>query len=235
MLQLSPLLLAALFAIVMYKFSTWRTHRMLDQQSTPLQDPTIGALINRLAGSLELKKIPVHVYEIDTVNGLAAPDGRVFITRGFLNKYRLGEVSAAEITSVVAHELGHVALGHSKKRMIDFAGQNAVRTALVIVLTRFIPFIGAYIAHAVTSMIGARLSRNDEYEADAYAAALMTKAGLGVEPQISLFEKLEGMNPRSGTPAWFMSHPQASSRIEAIRKLQSGWDGSATVGKVDRS
>ena len=43
----------------------------------------------------------------------------------------MGEVSAGEIASVIAHELGHVALGHSRKRMIDFSGQNAMRVAWV--------------------------------------------------------------------------------------------------------
>ena len=75
-----------------------------------------------------------HLYEIEPVNGLAAPDGRIFITRGFYNKFRQGAVSAEELASVIAHELGHVALGHSRRRMIDFSGQNALRTALSMVL-----------------------------------------------------------------------------------------------------
>ena len=73
----------------------------------------------------------------EPVNGLAAPDGRIFITRGFYNKYRAGEVTAAEMASVIAHELGHVALGHTRKRMIDFSGTNAIRMALAAVFKPF--------------------------------------------------------------------------------------------------
>lgn len=196
---------------------------MLDQNSTPLKDPTINALTDRLARELDLPRIPVNVYEVDMVNGLAASDGRVFITRGFLEKYKLGKVSAEEITSVVAHELGHVALGHSRKRLLDFTGQNAIRTVLAIVLSRFIPFVGVYIANFVTQVIAARLSRNDEYEADAYAAALMTKAGLGTSAQISLFEKLDAMSPKGQPLAWLMSHPKTEERIAAIQKLDDSW------------
>jgi putative metalloprotease len=43
------------------------------------------------------------------------------------------------MASVIAHEMGHVALGHARRRMIDFSGQNALRTALIMVLGRFIP------------------------------------------------------------------------------------------------
>lgn len=217
------ILLAVGFGLVMWYFSAWRTKRNLDHNSTPLEDPTINALTDRIARQLELPKIPVNVYEIDIVNGLAAPDGRVFITRGFLNKYKLGEVSAAEIVSVIAHELGHVALGHSKKRMIDFTGSNAIRTVLAVFFSRFIPFVGVYIANFLTQVIMARLSRNDEYEADAYAAALLTKSGIGVTPQISLFKKLDAMTPNGQPLAWLMSHPKTDERIAAIEKLDSGW------------
>ena len=223
MFRFSALFAAIAFGLVTYHFSAWRMKRTLDQNSTPLVDPTINALTDRLARELEIPQIPVHVYEIDMVNGLAAPDGRVFITRGFLNKVKMGEVSAAEIASVIAHELGHVALGHSKKRMIDFTGSNAVRTVLAIFFSRFIPFVGVYIANFVTQVIMARLSRDAEYEADAYAAALLTKAGIGVAPQISLFEKLDRMAPAGQPMAWLMSHPKIEERIAAIERLEAGW------------
>lgn len=223
MIRIAPILIAIAIGIVMYRFSTWRTNRMLDQNSTPLQDHKLKSLTRKIAAELDLPSVPVHVYEVDMVNGLAAPDGRVFITRGFLDKYKLGKVTAEEIASVIAHELGHVALGHSKKRMVDFTGANAIRTALAMVLSRVIPFIGVYIANVLTGLITARLSRNDEYEADAYAAALMTKIGVGVEPQISLFEKLDAMTPAGQPLAWLRSHPKTEERVAAIRKLENGW------------
>jgi metalloprotease len=178
-----------------------------------------------MAAALDLQRIRVHIYEIEPVNGLAAPDGRIFITRGFYNKYRSGEVSAEELSSVIAHELGHVALGHSRRRMIDFSGQNAIRTALGMVLARFLPGIGILIANSVATLLAARLSRGDEYEADAYASALLVKAGIGTGPQKTLFTKLEDLTQqRSGSvPAWLMSHPKTAERIAAIERLEARW------------
>ncbi len=227
MIKFTPILLAILYAVVMYRFSVWRTKRELDARSTELVDPKLTPLFSRLAKALDLPKIKVHIYEIDPVNGLAAPDGRIFITRGFYRKFLKGEVSAEEMTSVIAHELGHVALGHSRRRMIDFSGQNALRTALAMVLSRFIPGIGVWIANGLTSLLAARLSRSDEYEADEYAAALLTKAGIGTAPQISLFKKLEALTQsRSGAmPAWLMSHPKTAERIAAIQTLENRWSG----------
>ena len=225
MLKFTPILLAILYAFAMYHFSAWRTKRELDARSTELADPRLKALTDRMAAALDLPRIRVNVYEIDPVNGLAAPDGRIFITRGFFRKYQNGEVSAEEMASVIAHELGHVALGHSRRRMIDFSGQNALRTALAMILSRFLPGIGVWIANGLMSLLAARLSRSDEYEADEYAAALLTKAGIGVEPQKSLFRKLEALtNSRGGAvPAWLMSHPKTEERIAALEKHQHRW------------
>jgi putative metalloprotease len=74
-------------------------------------------------------------------------------------------------------------------------------------------------------LLASRLSREDEYEADAYAAALLTKAGIGTTPQKSLFAKLERLTEaRGGTaPAWLMSHPQTADRIRAIEALEARW------------
>ncbi|CTQ32007.1 M48 family metallopeptidase [Jannaschia rubra] len=225
MIKLPILLLAIGYGLVMWLFSAWRLKRQMDATSTPLSDPGLEAEMARMADVLDLDRIRVNVHEVEPVNGLAAPDGRIFITRGFLRKYQSGEVTAAELASVVAHELGHVALGHSRRRLIDFSGQNAIRVVLMGVLGRFIPGIGPLIANAVASVITARLSRQDEYEADAYASALLVKAGIGTGPQKSMFTKLGRLTGAGGqgTPAWLLSHPRTEERIAAIEANEARW------------
>jgi putative metalloprotease len=81
------------------------------------------------------------------------------------------------------------------------------------------------IANALTNMIASKLSRVDEYEADAYASALLHKSGIGTSAQKSLFEKLNTLTGAHGaqTPAWFMSHPDVKDRIKAIEKNEAKW------------
>jgi len=226
MLKLAPFILAVAYGFVMYRLSAWRLAKELDQKSTELADPTLRSLTQDMARVIDIPRIKVFIYEVEPVNGLAAPDGRIFITRGFFNKYLQGEVTAQEIASVIAHELGHVALGHSRRRMIDFSGQNALRTALAMVLSRFIPGLGPMIANVAMSLLMARLSRSDEYEADAYASALMIKTGLGTAPQKSLFSKLETLTGARGAaqPAWLLSHPKTPDRIAAIETNEAKWN-----------
>lgn len=225
MFKLTPFLLMLIYGIVMVRFSAWRTARELQANSAELADPRLKALTDRMARALDIDRIRVNLYEVAPVNGLAAPDGQIYLTRGFYDRYRSGEVTGEELASVIAHELGHVALGHARRRMIDFSGQNAIRMVLAGLLNRILPGIGAMLAGALTSLLAARLSRNDEYEADAYASALLVKSGIGTAPQKSLFDKLEHLTGGlgAGTPAWLLSHPKTKDRIAAIEALESRW------------
>ena len=72
MLKFAPILLAIVYALVMYRFSVWRTKHELDDKSTELADPLLRVLTDRMAVALDLKRIPVNIYEIEPVNGLAA-------------------------------------------------------------------------------------------------------------------------------------------------------------------
>lgn len=223
-----PILLAVAYGFLMMRFSAWSTKRQLNEKSRPLEDPALESAFNAMARALDVPRIKVNLYDVDMINGLAAPDGRIFITRGFYQEFRKGSVSADELASVVAHELGHVALGHTRRRMIDFTAQNAARAALMMIIGRFIPFVGPYIANALISLFAAKLSREDEYEADAYASALLLKSGIGLEGQKSLFQKLDALTKsRAGAaPAWLLSHPKSPERIAAIEANEARWRAS---------
>ena len=219
---LIPIVLAGLYGIVMFQFSAWSLKRQLSSQSNPMIDKNLEKIMAKFANVLEVEKIRINIFETEPINGLAAPDGRIFITRGFYKKYQNGDITVEEISSVVAHELGHVALGHIRRRMIDFSGQNAVRAALGALLSRLIPGLGGFIAGFIGNLMMAKLSRRDEYEADEYASALMIKSGLGIEPQISMFKKLDKISNLQGSvPAWLMRHPPTQERINSIKKINA--------------
>ena len=225
MMKFIPIILPLVYGLVMFRLSAWQLNRTLKRQSSLLADRQLLRPIQLLANALDLESISVSIYEIEPVNGLAAPDGRIFITRGFYDKFTAGEVTENELASVIAHELGHVALGHSKRRMIDFSGQNALRMTLGTLLSRILPGIGGILANLLSNLLMARLSRSDEFEADEYASALMMKSGIGVEHQISMFEKLEQLSGNNANlqPAWLLSHPKTVDRIKKIQENKTKW------------
>ena len=224
MIKFLPVLLALAWVGLMLAQSVWRTKAMLAAQSTPLTDPALLAEVVPLMRALDLPSLDLRVFEQPGVNALAAPDGRVYLTRGMVAAFGAGQITGPEIASVVAHELGHLSLGHLRRRMVDFTGQNMVLVLLGGVLARFVPGVGVALARLASSALMAHLSRRDEFEADEFAAALLVKAGIGTAPQRQLLAKLGGANAvQGGTAAWLMSHPPAAERIKAIAAAEAKW------------
>jgi putative metalloprotease len=226
MLKFLPLVLAVAYGLALWHFSAWRLKADLDARSRRLDLADLRPLLARLAAAADVASVEVRVIPDPGLNGLAAPDGRIYLTQGFIDALRAGRVSAEEIAGVVAHELGHVALGHSRRRMIDFSGQNALRFVLAAVVGRFLPGLGIWVANLAASLLAAGLSRRDEFEADAWASALLIKAGIGAGPQKTLFARLDalsGSGSAAGPSAWLRSHPAAAERIAAIEANEVRW------------
>ena len=173
---------------------------------------------------MNLRNLNVYILNENSINGLATVDGKVYLTKGFLDKFYEGQVSAEELSSVIAHELGHLALGHTRRRVIDFTGQNALRVILALTIGRIIPAIGVYIANILVSLLASKISRNDEFEADAYAAALLLKSGIGIKPQIDLLKKLDKLVGTISSVSWLSSHPKTEDRIKALESLKNKWN-----------
>ena len=186
-----PIILLVLYLAAMWFFSLWRLRQELNQKSTPLNHPRLVPMLERLGRAMDLPPVRAHVYEVDPVNGLAAPDGRIFLTRGFIRKLDAGEVTPEELASVIAHELGHVAHGHARRRMIDFAGQNAIRMALAGILGRIIPGLGAWIAGLIATAVAAVKMGATDYLAKPADANDVTSA---------LLSSRESLPPPSDNP-----------------------------------
>lgn len=215
--------LTALIAWLNWRLATAQLDRSMRKASTPLRDDRLGPLIDRLARTAGVDRIEPRVFEMPAVNGMAAPDGAVYVSSGLMEKLRAGLVSPEEAASVIAHEMGHVALGHHRRRVIDLTGSGAARMALGLALSRIIPIVGFHIANFLAALFMAKLSRGDEIEADRYATALMIRAGLGAGPQASLLRKLEKMSSGAAPPVWLSTHPDVASRVAAIEENAAHW------------
>ncbi len=221
------IILPLIYMFAVFMLSAWRTQRQIRKQSSELSDPVILRLNARLAKAAGITEVSTSIYEVATINGLVTANGDIYLTRGLYDCFQRGDVSAEELSSVTAHELGHLALGHTKKRLAVFASQNAIRMALGMVLGRFIPFFGGLIATGLVKLLGSRISRVDELEADKFASALLFKAGIGTEPQKNMLRNLEKVagRPAAGI-AWLMSHPSIAVRIREIEKNERLWTNS---------
>ena len=84
MIKFVPIILPLVYGLVMFRLSAWRLNRTLKNQSSLLADKQLLKPIQLLANALDLESISVNIYEIEPVNGLAAPDGKNFYNKGVL-------------------------------------------------------------------------------------------------------------------------------------------------------
>jgi putative metalloprotease len=229
MTRLIPFLLMIIGVFAMIKISAWQSGRQLVRSSRPLLNDQVDALLQRLARTAGIERVEVRLLDMPVVNGLATPSGEIYITHGLFRQFQTGRISAAELASVVAHEMGHLALGHTRRRIADVTGAQLLHIILGSILNRFIPILGWIVARWVATFMATRLSRNDEFEADAYATALMIRSGLGAEPQARMLEKLLELVPEASAQEtnWLASHPPVAERTLAIRVNAERWEEAA--------
>lgn len=226
MIKLALFLVPVFIALLMWQISAFTSGKSLRRRSHPIRNDEVDAALRRLAHAAGIERIEVRVLDQSVVNGLVTPSGDIYVTRGLVEEFVRGRVKLAEFVSVIAHEMGHLAHGHTKRRIWDVAGAQLITTVLGAALSRFIPFIGFYLARWIGSLFVARLSRKDEFEADAYATALMIRAGYGAEPQARMLEKLLTLLPGVSNAArsWLASHPPVDERASAIRANADHWN-----------
>lgn len=214
--------------VAWWKFRAQASGHALRKTSRPLQHDQLEALFARLAKAAGVEHVQVRILPDTNVNGLATDTGEIYITQGLLDTFRAGKVTAPELSSVAAHEMGHLALGHMRRRMVEVAGRQAAQVVLGGLLGRLIPYFGNYLVLWLLNAMTASLSRRDEFEADAYATALMVRSGLGAEHQATMLEKLPELVPGSAMAhSWLSSHPPVEQRASAIRENAARWSGSA--------
>jgi len=221
--KLLPILAMLAWAWYTMRSSEKGLLRDLDRKSTPLDSGPLLSALQRFRGAMGVDDIRVAIYEQDAINGLAAPDGRIVLTRGLFDKYRKGDFTVSELAAVIAHEIGHVALGHIDRRKKAWQVEMAAKAAAGFFLPGALRGLIGTVVQYVSKALHMGLSRRDEYEADAFAVALMQRAGFDPRASVTLLEKLDRMGDgRSAPIAWLASHPANEKRIAAVELAIEG-------------
>jgi beta-barrel assembly-enhancing protease len=189
----------------------------------------IDEIGQKLADESDRSSIPYtfQVVEGEEVNAFATMGGYVYVTTGLV---KLAE-NEAQLASVIAHEIGHIAGKHAVKQMRERAVTSGVLTA-------------AGLDNSTAVNIGVELalnrpnSREDEYEADQKGLENMSRAGYATGAMVDFMEKL--VNGRS-VPTFLSTHPATTNRIAklneeidpAIAYSGSGQDNNAYRSRIN--
>jgi Zn-dependent protease with chaperone function len=140
-------------------------------------------------------------------NAFALPSGIIVMTDELVKRARNDQ----EVLAVLAHELGHVHHRHTMRRLLEGSA-----TALIIAaVTGDIASTTSLAAAAPAVLLQAKYSRDNERESDAYAVALMGKAGIDPRHFAAILSRLEDDEQRRGAfPSFLLSHPPTEERAQ---------------------
>lgn len=190
----------------------------LDAQSTVL--PESNAYTKRLRkltkGIEGVNEIPLNfkVYKEDEINAFACADGSVRVYTGIMDV-----MTDNELLGVIGHEIGHVALNHTKKQMRMSFLTSAALQGLASTSDKVATLTDSQLGALGEAIIGAQFSKRQESEADDYGYNFLVAAGKNPWAMVMSFEKMQDLSGGGNTNALtnlFSSHPDTATRINRI-------------------
>ena len=167
-----------------------------------------------LAAYVKQKKLPftVRVTAEREPNALALPGGPIFVSWPLLE---LCQGERDEIAFLFGHEMAHIVMRHTLDRILKDAA-----ISLLLRQSSGKNAASAWLSKAGQQLLGSAYSKDDEFEADAFAVALVGTAGGDVFAGERLLERLAQLtSPRSvGLPGnYFATHPPLMERVANLR------------------
>jgi len=193
-----------------------------ERQLPMLNDPQVDNYINRLGQRLAAKapgeRFPYRFRVVNDhgINAFALPGGPIFIHRGIIE----AADSEAQLSGVIAHEIGHVALRHGTNQ-----ASKAQAAQLPLALLGGILGSGSIVglvtqlgASFTASSILLKFSRDAERQADVLGAQILYDNNYDPRAMVQFFEKIEAEGKSGGPPEWFSSHPKPENRAERVQE-----------------
>lgn len=194
--------------------------RDVERSSRLLQDPVVTAyvtqVVDRVARHSDLRmSLQVRVLDSDEINAFALPGGHFFINTGLI----LETQSEAELASVIAHEIAHVAARHATKQMSKAQLWNWLSIPLLFVGGPVVYGVQQGLALAVP-LTFLKFSRNAELEADFLGQQYHYASGYDPVAFVDFFERMKQKEKgeRGGIAKAFSTHPMAKDRIMAAER-----------------
>ncbi|ATG15712.1 TPA: M48 family metallopeptidase [Providencia alcalifaciens] len=171
--------------------------------------------LNKIAKALgsEVEGTPVNykVYMTKDVNAWAMANGCVRVYSGLMDI-----MNDNEVEGVLGHEMGHVALGHTRKAMQVAYAAVAARTAVAAsgndVATQL---SSSQLGELGQKLVNSQFSQHQESQADDFSYDLLKKRGVDTKGLVTGFDKLAKLGSKE--TSMFDSHPPSDARAQHIR------------------
>jgi predicted Zn-dependent protease len=207
-----------------------RTQRDVKAKTPEVKDRHVVDYVQQIGRSLAARAGgPTYPYSFSVanyreINAFALPGGPVWIHRATIASAR----NEAQIASVLAHEIAHIAQRHAADQLTKNLIANGLLGLLGAVLGND---GGARTAQAAAQVMAngylLKFSREDEREADRVGARIMRQAGWDPREMVAFMELLRGQQGRdpSSVEVFLSSHPAPAERAQLLRGELRGLSG----------
>ena len=210
--------------------------QQLDAQSVVLPESSpytqrLRKIINSFDGVNELP-LNFKVYQEKEINAFACADGSVRVYSGIMDV-----MTDEELAGVLGHEMGHVALHHTRKQMQKQMLTSAALQGIASAGDNIAALTDSQLGALGEMIVNAKFSRNMETEADDYGYNFLCEAVRNPWSMVASFEKLDQLSGSSQggnlLTNLFSSHPETKARIEHIsqRCINDGYNRPGTSQK----
>ena len=149
----------------------------------------------------------VHVINSNELNAFVLPNGKIFVFKGLFNLVS----SDAELSAVIAHEIGHTVARHSSETM---SFMNILTAATV-----FLGFHNIFRMVGIDDLLSSRYSRTLEYEADEIGLHLMSNACYNPNAAVRIWQKFDEIDHGHGNIEFLSTHPTHKNRQDRIKRI----------------
>ena len=172
----------------------------------------LDKIVNNLGHQINGTPITYKVYQADDVNAWAMANGCVRVYSGLMDL-----MNDNEVEGVLGHEMGHVALGHTKKAMQAAYATSVARGAAASSGNGAVAALSAsQLGDLGEALVNAQFSQSQESDADDFSFDLLKKRGIPLQGLASAFDKLAQLG--GGDSSMFDSHPGSADRAAHIRQ-----------------
>ena len=186
--------------------------KQITDQSVIVTDPLLNQWVNEISNKLwaqtARKDVPYSIKIIDEsdINAFSTLGGYIYINAGTLDFVQ----SDDELAGVIGHETGHIERRHA----VTSNNKASILNVLFGVASLFIPLVYRF-GQLAQAGLQARISRDDENEADKYGLMLMSRAGYDPDAMHTFMAHLGAVEQESHDvlSKYLADHPGTPKRL----------------------
>jgi predicted Zn-dependent protease len=180
-------------------------------ETDPLMNAYVQGIAENLWNQVARKDVPysIKVIKDDSINSFATMGGFVYIDEGLIDFVQ----SDDEFASVIGHETGHI----ERRHVITSQSKAQILDILFGLASMFSPLLYNFGGLAEAGIM-AKISREDELQADRYGLQLMSRAGYDPESMVTMMAHLGVLQDEHSDllTKYLEDHPDPKNRVSHL-------------------